>query len=147
MCSAMAIDAVAAGDGALRTEVTGPTWLIRKSSTREPSGSTAWARTPAGALVTSPVVSQGRYVLASARYARRTSDPRYSRTPVIQCCLASRRKAAERASRDTSSQLTSVRRYPSRASASTALGPRSDVPSTRGVRWTPRNGYLGSGTG
>jgi hypothetical protein len=60
MCSAMAIDAVAAGDGALRTEVTGPTWLIRKSSTRPPSGSTACARTPAGALVTSPAVSQGR---------------------------------------------------------------------------------------
>jgi hypothetical protein len=60
MCSAMAIDAVAAGDGALRTAVTGPTWLMRKSSTRPPSGSIACARTPAGALVTSPAVSQGR---------------------------------------------------------------------------------------
>jgi LmbE family N-acetylglucosaminyl deacetylase len=67
MCSAMAIDAVAAGDGAFLTEVTGPTWLIRKSSTRPPSGSTAWARTPAGALVTSPGAIHGRYVLASAR--------------------------------------------------------------------------------
>ena len=33
MCSAIAIEAVAAGDGALRIEVTGPTRLIRKSST------------------------------------------------------------------------------------------------------------------
>src|SRR5262249_1314523 len=67
MCSAMAIDAVAAGDGALRIEVTGPAWLTRKSSTSAPFGSTACARTPAGADITSPIVSQGRYVLASAR--------------------------------------------------------------------------------
>ena len=67
MCSAIAIEAVAAGDGALRIEVTGPVWLIRKSSTSPPSESTAWARTPAGALVTSARVIQGRYVLASAR--------------------------------------------------------------------------------
>ena len=38
MCSAMAIDAVAAGDGALRMDVTGPTWLMRKSSTSAPLG-------------------------------------------------------------------------------------------------------------
>ena len=60
MCSAMAIDAVAAGDGALRTEVTGPTWLMRKSSTSPPSGSTAWARTPAGRAGHVARVSQGR---------------------------------------------------------------------------------------
>ena len=67
MCSAMAIEAVAAGDGALRTAVTGPVRVMRKSSTRVPSASTAWARTPAGADTTSAMVSQGRYVLASAR--------------------------------------------------------------------------------
>ena len=60
MCSAIAMEAVAAGDGALRTEVTGPTRLIRKSSTSAPSESTAWARTPAGALVTSASVIHGR---------------------------------------------------------------------------------------
>ena len=59
MCSAMAIDAVAAGDGALRMDVTGPTWLMRKSSTSAPLGSTAWARTPAGAGHV-PGCSQGR---------------------------------------------------------------------------------------
>src|ERR1700677_2230022 len=80
MCSAMAIDAVAAGDGAFLTEVTGPIWLMRKSSTRPPSGSTAWARTPAGALVTSPGASHGRDVLASAREARRP-EARRARQP------------------------------------------------------------------
>ena len=59
---------MAAGDGALRMDVTGPTWLMRKSSTSAPLGSTAWARTPAGALVTSANVIHGRYVRASARY-------------------------------------------------------------------------------
>jgi hypothetical protein len=60
MCSAIAIDAVAAGDGALRTVTTSPVRLIRKSSTSDPSGSTACARTPAGADVTSAAVIQGR---------------------------------------------------------------------------------------
>ena len=45
-CSAMASAEVAAGDGALRTAMTGPRVLIRKSSTSEPSVSMAWARTP-----------------------------------------------------------------------------------------------------
>ena len=36
------------------------TRLMRKSSTSAPFWSTAWARTPAGALVTSPGPSQGR---------------------------------------------------------------------------------------
>ena len=75
------------------------------------------------------------------------SEPRISRMPVIQCCRASRQNAPDRASRASSAADTSVRRYPSRASASTAFGPRSDSPFTRGVRWTPRNGYRGSGTG
>ena len=60
ICSAMARDAVAAGDGALRMAVTGPIRWMRKSSTSAPSGSTAWARTPAGAVITSPGLSQGR---------------------------------------------------------------------------------------
>jgi hypothetical protein len=60
MCSAIASDAVAAGEGAFRTVTTSPARLIRKSSTREPSASTAWARTPAGADVTSAGVTQGR---------------------------------------------------------------------------------------
>jgi hypothetical protein len=38
MYSAIAIEEVAAGDGALRTVTTGPTWPIRKSSSSEPSG-------------------------------------------------------------------------------------------------------------
>ena len=49
MCSAIASDDVAPGEGALRTAVTGPSRSIRKSSTSEPSGSSACARTPAPA--------------------------------------------------------------------------------------------------
>ena len=47
MCSAIARLDVAPGDGAFRTVVTVPMRPIRKSSTSEPSGSSAWARTPA----------------------------------------------------------------------------------------------------
>ena len=32
--------------------------------------------------------------------------------------------------------------YPSRANAGTALGPSHTLPSTRGVKWTPRKGTL-----
>jgi hypothetical protein len=60
MCSAMAREAVAPGDGALRTVMTSPVRMIRKSSTSDPSASTACARTPAGADVTSEPVIQGR---------------------------------------------------------------------------------------
>ena len=46
MCSAMAMEEVAAGEGALRMATTRPWRLRRKSSTRVPSRATAWARTP-----------------------------------------------------------------------------------------------------
>jgi len=49
MCSAIAMLEVAPGEGAFRTETTGPSRLMRKSSTSDPSGSSACARTPAGA--------------------------------------------------------------------------------------------------
>ena len=38
---------VAAGDGALRTAVTGPIRSMTKSSPSDPARPTAWARTPA----------------------------------------------------------------------------------------------------
>src|ERR671919_62503 len=40
-----------------------------------------------------------------------------------------------------------VIRYASRAPARRAVGPTSTSPSIRRVRWTPRNGRRGSGTG
>src|SRR5690606_29941512 len=57
--SAIASEEVAAGDGALRTAVTGPRRSIRKSSTRVPSASRAWARTPAPARTTSALPIAG----------------------------------------------------------------------------------------
>ena len=60
ICSAMAMDDVAAGEGALRIAVTGPIRWMRKSSTSDPSGSTACARTPASAGTTWLYSSQGR---------------------------------------------------------------------------------------
>ena len=45
--SPMLIDAVAAGEGALSTCTIRSASTIRKSSSRAPSGSSAWARTPA----------------------------------------------------------------------------------------------------
>src|SRR6201995_1579375 len=47
--SGMASDGVAAGEGAWRTHTTPPVTPSRKSSTSDPSRSTAWARTPASA--------------------------------------------------------------------------------------------------
>jgi 2-polyprenyl-6-methoxyphenol hydroxylase-like FAD-dependent oxidoreductase len=64
-CSAMARLEVAAGDGALRTAVTGPRRWMRKSSTRLPSRSSACARTPAPARTTSSGPMSGTYRLAS----------------------------------------------------------------------------------
>ena len=57
--SAIASDEVAAGLGALRTQVTRPDVASRKSSTSRPSAPTAWARTPAAAGTTSPARSSG----------------------------------------------------------------------------------------
>ena len=50
---------VAAGDGALRSTTIRSRTLIRKSSTSPPSGSRAWARTPALAGTTSSSPSSG----------------------------------------------------------------------------------------
>src|SRR5262249_44389858 len=80
-CSAMARDGVAAGEGAWRTAVTGPRELMRKSSTSEPSRSTACARTPAGARTRSAARSSGRYSRAAAANARREKEPCISRMP------------------------------------------------------------------
>ena len=55
------------GDGAFRTAVIGPIREMRKSSTRPPSASTAWARTPAGAGTRSELCSSGRNDRACAR--------------------------------------------------------------------------------
>ena len=73
MCSAIASDDVAPGDGAFRTVVTGPTRPIRKSSTSDPSGSRACARTPARARTRS--VSRGSPNVA----------PRFCRERRAQC--------------------------------------------------------------
>src|SRR5258708_23915030 len=71
----------------------------------------------------------------------------------ISCAPVRRWRAAKRQSpvyvalASASRGENAVRLYCSRASESTAFGPAITVPSTRFVRWTPRNGKLGSGTG
>src|SRR5579875_2434881 len=60
MYSAIARLEVAPGEGALRTAVTGPRVAIRKSSTSEPSASSACALTPAAAGTRSSAESSGR---------------------------------------------------------------------------------------
>ena len=51
---------MAAGDGAFRSSVTGPTWSTAKSSSSDPSRPQAWARTPAAVFaVRSDMVSSG----------------------------------------------------------------------------------------
>jgi hypothetical protein len=57
--SAIASAEVAAGEGALRTQMTRPELARRKSSTSRPSAATACARTPAAAGTTSPARSSG----------------------------------------------------------------------------------------
>ena len=46
MCSPMAKDDVAPGDGAFNTWIASRPWMMLKSSNNEPSLATAWARTP-----------------------------------------------------------------------------------------------------
>jgi hypothetical protein len=58
---------VAPGDGALRTAVMPSTWVIRKSSTKVPSRSTAWARTPTPPRATSSTPIAGTYRWAARR--------------------------------------------------------------------------------
>jgi hypothetical protein len=57
--SAIASDEVAAGDGALRTFTTRPTWVMQKSWSSSPSVPTHWARTPAAARTMSAGRSDG----------------------------------------------------------------------------------------
>ena len=59
MARPISSDAVAAGDGALRTCSARPTCWNAKSSTSVPSAETAWARTPAGARSRSPADDLG----------------------------------------------------------------------------------------
>ncbi len=87
--SAIASEAVAAGDGALSTWTARPVRASLKSSTSVPSRPTAWARTPAGPRSTSPGPISG-----TKRAASRTSRRR------LAACAISRDAGAPPAAHD-----------------------------------------------
>lgn len=150
--SAMASEEVAAGEGAFLT------WSTRlprspsppsntKSSTRFPFRSSAWARTPEGPLRTSLRESSGMYFWRILTCAPMKSPLYISPTPYVMFLITSFwRPLKDRASvKSRASKSYSL--YPSLLKASTAFGPSQILPSILGVKWTPRNGNRGSGTG
>src|SRR5439155_16067152 len=84
MCRPIASEAVAAGDGALRTWIASCETAIRKSSTSEPSGATACARTPAPPRTRSSVRSSGTSRWRARTKAALRRDRYISYVPVRQ---------------------------------------------------------------
>ena len=74
MSSARASAAVAPGDGAFLTVTTRPALVIKKSSIRVPSRSTAWALTPDRALVRSEAVVPGSEDASCEAIERESGD-------------------------------------------------------------------------
>jgi STE24 endopeptidase len=144
---AMASDDVAPGDGALRTWTTPSASWKTKSSSRVPSRPSACARIPDGPGRTSATSSSGRSFRAAATKRRVETSRTISPSPMRQWPRTRRRNPGARAASTMSPIETSRLRYPSRASAGTALGPSHTSPSGRTVVWMPRNGKAGSGTG
>lgn len=88
--------AVAAGEGALHTFTIRPLSRIKKSSTNDPSGRNANARTPDGEGKRSSTPSSGSSRRAAERYLRLLSDWKISATPLFQLRAASRLKPLKR---------------------------------------------------
>src|SRR6266480_2471421 len=80
----IASEAVAPGEGALRTWMASGPVTMRKSSTSEPSGLTACARTPAPPRVRSAEVSSGTSRWSARANAARLSERYISYVPVRQ---------------------------------------------------------------
>ena len=129
MCSAIASDDVAAGDGALRSNTTRSRMLIRKSSTSPPSASSACARTPATPGTTSSSLELGHIGAGACDELRLLSEPDISLTPVRQCGGRSAKMPACERLRPVGDGDPAPRSNPRGPSASTALGPISTSPS------------------
>ncbi len=139
--------AVAAGDGAFSTCTVCGASRIRKSSTSVPSLSTAWARTPAGDGRRSSSVTAGSSRWTARVNADRDSERCTSPAPYRQWRRAMLQVPGQLSVDSSSAGRTRGQVYPSRARAGTAFGPTWTEPSNPRVRWTPRNGNAGSGTG
>ena len=120
--SAIASEEVAAGDGALRTQTTPPSSARQKSSTSEPSRSSACARIPAGARTTTVQLRTARTVrLPDERaFQRRALQLPEPGAPVARDM---RQVPGQQTVSLTSRSLTADRPYPSLASDRIALGP------------------------
>ena len=96
VCSPIAREAVAAGEGAFRTcTKPGDSWMQKSSSSR-PSAPTAWARTPAPPGSRSAAVTSGTSARAERAYARRIRDRQNSAPPARQCRATRRQKPPKR---------------------------------------------------
>src|ERR687894_655615 len=91
--SPIGMEAVAAGDGALRTWTEFLPEAIRKSSTSAPSFLIAWALTPAAMGTTSSSSTSGTSFLRPRTNALLLKERWISPTPVRQFFLASRQSA------------------------------------------------------
>ncbi|CAO0824945.1 hypothetical protein SMICM17S_07086 [Streptomyces microflavus] len=70
-----------------------------------------------------------------------------SPAPYRQCLRAIVQVPGQLSVDSSSAGRTTGQPYPSRARAGTAFGPTWTEPSKPRVRWTPRKGKAGSGTG
>ena len=147
MCAPIASEDVAAGDGALRTWITRPLPRRMKSSESLPSRVSACALMPLGPPTTSVSEMAGRYRCTSRTKARFEMSRQTSAAPAPRWLVAKRQKPGYVNVAATSRAENQTRPYRSRARANTAFGPATTVPSTCLVKWTPRNGNAGFGTG
>src|SRR5579864_2260456 len=101
-------DAVAPGDGALLMLVTRSVSWIKKSSTRQPSLETAWARTPAGARSRCSARISGTSRWSALTNADLLTDRHISPSPIFQYFAAILRKPRYVSVSVRSVMLTSV---------------------------------------
>lgn len=139
MCSAIASDDVAAGDGAFRTNTALSIRSIAKSSSSEPSRFIACARIPRPPHFMSDASISGTNSCAPSTNDRLLAVAICSRAARM-FWLANRQNAADVEVCQRSPMLRLHRLYPSRANERKAFGPTVTRPSIIRVRCTPRNG-------
>ena len=105
------------------------------------------ARTPEGPWKSWSPPSSGRYLWSRLTNAGLKASRHISVRPVFRYRPTSRRKPGYESVSTRSGSETVRILYPSRANARTAFGPASTFPSIRLLKWTPRKGKAGSGTG
>ena len=143
----MASAAVAAGEGAFKTWMLRSVVSMRKSSPVSPCLLRSIALTPERPGRRSSIVREGTRCWSVFRNRRFENARRYSLMPKLTLLKNSFQVPEYPSASAVSRRLKSVLPYPSRLKVKTALGPHSISPFVMRVKWTPRKGKSGLGTG